>query len=834
MIAVGTWLAAGAAMSLLAAPVGFRYFSAWRSRGVGFYRPLSLILIGFLFWLFGVLGLAQNSLGGLAAALAPVVAWSVRTLWLDREGEFFHWVRRNWKTIVISEAVFLCGFALVLLFRGTGPDISGTEKPMEMMFINGILRSETLPPADGWLSGYSISYYYFGYLMTAILIRFSGVPSEIGFNLMLATVFGMAAAGSFELIGELLRHGHDGDRGKDPAHFKPGALLAPVFLLLLGNAEGLFESLHSLRLFWNADGTSAFWKWVGLKELTDAPIASATVDPTGRGGIWWWRASRVLQDIGLDGSTREVIDEFPFFSFYLGDLHPHVIAIPFVLLAIAVAWTVYRRAEKSNFKFNAGGGIAGAVLGWRLFVFRMEFWLSTLIVGAAIFMNTWDFPFLFLLTVAGFAFGLQKNLFPFSTFLKTAVWAAIPFGAACLGVYGLFMEGLASQAGGILPSGVYTTRWLHLAIMFGAFLLPILIWLAVRVRDSISQSAKRTVFGWTGWILAFLLAITTVLFWAMTRLSASGGAYETIAKLFLDGQGASASANPFIGFLIRRGETLATTLILAGMIAAAFCLLTQGRTLREADGDSECASRLALSAADRFIAMLCALAGALILFPEFFYLRDFFGTRMNTIFKFYYLAWILLSLSAAYAVNRLWRGIRGRAGRVAVRMALALFLLSAAVYPFWGITSKVGALGRRGFSLDGAAFVRAGRENDWATVEWLRMAPYGQIVEKVGGSYSADNVFSIFSGLPTVLGPMNHESQWRGGYAEIGSRNDDVRQIYESKDWRLVSELLDRYGVRYVVIGSAERAAYKVAERKFELNLTKVFESGTNRIYFVE
>lgn len=232
--------------------------------------------------------------------------------------------------------------------------------------------------------------------------------------------------------------------------------------------------------------------------------------------------------------------------------------------------------------------------------------------------------------------------------------------------------------------------------------------------------------------------------------------------------------------------------------------------------------------------MLCALAGALILFPEFFYLRDFFGTRMNTIFKFYYLAWILLSLSAAYAVNRLWRGIRGRAGCVAVRMALALFLLSAAVYPFWGITSKVGALGRRGLSLDGAAFVRAGRENDWATVEWLRTAPYGQIVEKVGGSYSADNVFSIFSGLPTVLGPMNHESQWRGGYAEIGSRNDDVRQIYESKDWRLVSELLDRYGVRYVVIGSAERAAYKVAERKFELNLTKVFESGTNRIYFVE
>ena len=89
MIAVCTWLAAGAGMSLLVAPVGFRYFSAWRSRGVGFYRPLGLILIGFLFWIFGVLGLTRNSLGGLAAALAPAAAWSVRTLWLDREGAFF-------------------------------------------------------------------------------------------------------------------------------------------------------------------------------------------------------------------------------------------------------------------------------------------------------------------------------------------------------------------------------------------------------------------------------------------------------------------------------------------------------------------------------------------------------------------------------------------------------------------------------------------------------------------------------------------------------------------------------------------------------------------------
>ena len=48
---------------------------------------------------------------------------------------------------------------------------------------------------------------------------------------------------------------------------------------------------------------------------------------------------------------------------------------------------------------------------------------------------------------------------------------------------------------------------------------------------------------------------------------------------------------------------------------------------------------------------ITVIAAALVIFPEFFYLRDLFGTRMNTIFKFYYQAWILFGLSAAYAVS---------------------------------------------------------------------------------------------------------------------------------------------------------------------------------------
>jgi uncharacterized membrane protein len=66
---------------------------------------------------------------------------------------------------------------------------------MELAFINAILRSPTFPPHDPWLSGFSISYYYFGYVLTAMLAKFTGTLGSVAFNLMLALIFALSASG---------------------------------------------------------------------------------------------------------------------------------------------------------------------------------------------------------------------------------------------------------------------------------------------------------------------------------------------------------------------------------------------------------------------------------------------------------------------------------------------------------------------------------------------------------------------------------------------------------------------------------------------------------------
>jgi len=228
------------------------------------------------------------------------------------------------------------------------------------------------------------------------------------------------------------------------------------------------------------------------------------------------------------------------------------------------------------------------------------------------------------------------------------------------------------------------------------------------------------------------------------------------------------------------------------------------------------------------------MGSLLVIFTEFFYLRDQFGSRMNTIFKFYYQAWIFWGIAAAFGTAILLKELR-RFWGIAFRIGLALLLLAALTYPLLSLWNKTNGFNPpSGFSLDGTTYYELSAPEEMAAIHWLGNAPPGVVLEAVGPQYSEYARVATLSGQPNVLGWAGHESQWRGGREEIGSREEDIALIYQTDNWEDTKGMLDLYNVRYIFIGSLEHRTYRVDESKFERVLGEpVYKSGEVSIYEV-
>src|SRR6185503_1631045 len=232
-----TWYILITLLGWITFPLAYRLLPALKDRGYTLSRALGLLIWGYVFWLFGSLGIAQNDMGGLLLGLVilgGLSAWRI----VNRKSEVIHWLDENRRLILTAELLFLFAFAFMAFVRSANPEIVGTEKPMELMMIHGILNSPVFPPRDLWLSGYSISYYYFGYVMTSMLAMFTGTPATMAFNLMIALIFALCALGAYGILYNLLRTAQSSeveDQTSQPRSFFLFPLLAPLFLLLVSN-----------------------------------------------------------------------------------------------------------------------------------------------------------------------------------------------------------------------------------------------------------------------------------------------------------------------------------------------------------------------------------------------------------------------------------------------------------------------------------------------------------------------------------------------------------------------------------------------------------------------
>jgi YYY domain-containing protein len=815
-------------------PLVHRLFPALSDRGFTLARAAGMLIWGYVFWLFTSLGFSRNDLGGILFALAILIALSIWSLITDHFS-LITFLKSNKLLILTTELLFLLAFAFLAFLRAANSELASTEKPMELMFINSIMQSETFPPQDAWLSGYAISYYYFGYVMTAMLARLSNLPGSLAHNLMTSLIFALGAVGSFGIVYNLLaqspisnlqssienRQSKIVNRKSSIAN----SLLAPLFLLLVSNFEALLEVFHRLGLGWTKNSetgewTGAFWTWLDMKELSQPPAEPLGWIPDRY--LWWWRASRVIQDYDIAGGHREVIDEFPFFSFLLGDLHPHVLAIPFGLLAVSVALNIF-----------LGGWRGGKLqlLGAKLEINLPGFLFAALTLGGLAFLNTWD-----ILTGAAlivFAYVLwraSENGWNGSRF-EDVLLLSLPLGILALLLYLPFYFGFSSQAGGLLPNFMYPTRGAHLWVMWGTLLIPIFAFLLYRwIKEPPRPNWK---LGLTiGLGLTLILSLLALLLGWIGSIVERDFVNATLASFNM-------TASQFLAETsLRRLNHIGGLLTILAVLVPAVSMLFGRNEKREASNEERVMSNEAKDSSLvthhsslSFPLLLLTLGALLLLAPEFVYLRDQFGYRINTIFKFYYQTWMLWSLAAAFGAAFLLQRLRGLAD-LGVRSLMGLVIFCGLLYPALGVWTKTDNFKPYfGYNLDD--FTRIQRENpdDAAGIAFLQTQPEGVVAEVVGGSYSYYARVSTYTGFPAVMGWPGHESQWRGGNELHGSRENDIETLYVTARWEDAQAVIERYNIRYIFIGSLERISVNVNEEKFALYLKPIFRQGSTTVY---
>jgi YYY domain-containing protein len=767
------WLVAVELVGLAAFPMCSYLFPRLRDRGYSVSKAVGLLLIGYLSWILSVLHVlpsVQLTIAGLLVVMGGLSGWY---MW-RRRLMFLDLLRRERTAFLVGEVLFLLVFIGWVVFRAYDPSIDHTEQPMDIAFLNASIRSELGAPEDPWLRGASISYYYFGYWMMGVLSELTRIPSYISYNLSMALIPAMAAMGIFGLVYNLVRA--DSRRLR---YAVVGGVAAAFLLTAVANLEGVLEFMRV-----NGMGTVRFWEWVRIDGL-EGPATVLTESWRPQEHWWWWHATRVIGTFEGDLVVDYTIQEFPFFSFMLGDLHPHVMSVPFVILFLTVCW---------SFLLTPFHGLWG----WhvRTYVTILAMGLS---LGGLAFTNMWDLPVfgaLFLGIVAlktytgrpGGGWGLLKH--------------ALPFGAAVIGVALLlflpYYLTFTSQVSGIAPVAV-TTRPLHLLIVWALFLVAVTPFiLGVFWRTTVNEGWARLM------LIGLLVGFLPFGVWAFLNMEGGGASGELFGRLF---------------------QVLPFALLISIAVYSALWLAKEEES----------------SAGKVFALVLSALGLLLIMGPELLYVDDGFGgasERMNTVFKLYYQGWIVLAAASGFALYY-WGSLREYVSGWKLQLTrlwsavFVVLLVGAAYYPLAAAATK-GNLFHEGATLDGLAYTGWAGSAEYRAIKFIRedAGSDSAVLEAVGRDYSSFGRISASTGVPTVLGWPGHESQWRGSSEPFEGRPEDVATIYRTQDVEEARNLLAKYRVDYVYVGRRELGEYgSDGLSKFASFMDVVFDEGDVVVY---
>ncbi|MDQ3809742.1 MAG: DUF2298 domain-containing protein, partial [Chloroflexota bacterium] len=766
-VSVLVWLLLAEAIACSALPLLWRWLPGLPDRGFGLSKIVGLAFVALFAWWLASLRLLPFERLSLLLAWAALLGASAAAAWRCRR-EMRAWLAGERRLLLAEQAIFLLGCALFLFIRAANPDLWHPTFGGEK------------PMNFAYLNAISRAEYFPPYDPWFA----GGIINYYYFGLVLVATLikltGIMPQIAFNLAQPLLfgallvgtfsvafalSTAVRGRIGRAPAY-----LAGVTGVVLVGIVGNLDAGLQVLEHLWRIGGERAPHSG-GILRVGAGVFAVAQgvrLPP-----LDFWRSTRFIgpEDVGP-------IHEFPYFTFLYGDLHAHQIALPLTVAVLGVVVNLVRglRAEPSRVPWPSLA-------------------LAGLLVGMLRATNTWDFPPYAAIVLIGLVLGLAPGLLRLERrALQTLVVSALSFAVLVQLSFWPYLQRYQLFYAGVDAVRARTALHQYLTI-HGLFLFlgcSLLVWYALRVRRRLQASHRqRALLVEPGYYSMLLPLGSLATYRSLPGMVALGGVVLGLA-FWLGGY-------PTRGFII-----------LVATAAGAACLGQWRRASR--------ALQALLLGAGLFATLL----------PEFVALQGDVG-RMNTVFKFYLQAWVLLSIGAAVAVAWLWRGFardaRLRALRPAWLAVSGTLVLAGLAYPLLASQGKIGLrFADLPLSLDGmqymdyASYRDENRDmnlpGDARALRWMQDNIPGTPVVLEGRTpvYRWGSRVSVYTGLPTILGWDVHQSQQRAGYAAmIQEREWDVERAYSSPDPREALSVVRKYDVRWLVVGGVERGYYPQA-----------------------
>jgi len=818
-------------------PVTSLLFSSFRGKGYGFAKAFGILSVSFVLWTLCYLNALRFTRFWIAVFLFVFIAvtWGIpktrqaAVQALSTPEDVWH--------IALEECLFVLALAAWCFIKGLRPEIDGEEKFMDFAFLNSLVRTNTLPAPDPWLAGSSINYYYYGQYIYALITKLTGITTGVAYNLSMCTTFALAFTMSYSL-GSMFMDGARKSGLGAPGYIRiPAGLLSGFAVTLFGNSHAFFYA-DSSKI---GQSILSFFSWAGINVGRTNnfyyPDSTRFIGHNPDSEVWD-TVNKVLVKNG-----DYTIHEFPCYSYLLGDLHAHVVGLMIVMLIIAVLFSLYMHAghpEGSEMLIqpvphgeNCMPLKDRAVFECR-HLLKPEIIITAVLLGIATMCNYWDFLIYFIvgcmvLLIYNIKTSRHLSSIPglFFFFIETAMILSVYLKFSSAAVYHVVAQ--------LLVLGI---------CLIGTILLPC--------------AMTRTGLG-----MSFLFSVAALC--SLTFNSRFDMIANSLAKTV-------SQSSPY-QFLILWGVHLAFAILLIILtIRSKMPPPVLNRSEKPYIPNNPVSRFLAdRNAADIFMSGIAAVSFMLLAAPEIFYVRDIYGgsyKRANTMFKFTFEAFVLLSLVMAYTVFRFISRRRKKNSHtfsIAVEALVICLLISIpAYYPTVAIEQRSGEISVNNYKgLDGTAAIArkdssqlTGGAGDLASyaaaIRWLNENVSGtpNICEAYGFSYTDNCLVSAYTGLPTIIGWQTHEWLWRfQGIVVNGElvnnpdkpnvwtdiltpRQTAVKSIYTG-GYTMAKTLLTQYNVTYLIVGDLERTQYGTIDDTVLKSLgTTVFESGT--LYIVQ